>query len=321
MLEHFSTNESSVLCCLKSRRPEALEITKKSDNNMKDNLEELDDKIVLFNAFVSCLHNIVSNLPRQPLGKNFHHVYNTALLEPITESQEYREAFQYLKLSEKNGLTEILNSFISSLNAFLNYSEVEKLVTEANSLIEELINVGTFVKLQRSESAPSSSTPSSSEKNKLKSNNVKMDRFKLQEALLEQVREKKLNAKNPFEVLRDKIIDFLHHTFKKYLGTLPSTWAFSKIFYFDDVKILKQRIVGAPRNVAQMSLKFPWNYLQVDNLKIENDDDIPGHFPDVCIAYKLHLECGKLINLYDWLICWLQIVGKPRETEYAFFSK
>ena len=168
-------------------------------------------------------------------------------MEPITESQEYREAFQYLKLSEKNGLTEILNSFISSLNAFLNYSEVEKLVTEARSLIEELINVGTFVKLQRSESAPSSSTPSSSEKNKLKSNNVKMDRFKLQEALLEQVREKKLNAKNPFEVLRDKIIDFLHHTFKKYLGTLPSTWAFSKIFYFDDVKILKQRIVGAPR--------------------------------------------------------------------------
>ena len=24
-------------------------------------------------------------------------------------------------------------------------------------------------------------------------------------------------------------------------------------------------------------------------------------FPDICIAYKLHLECGRLINLYDWL--------------------
>ena len=319
MLEHFSTNESSVLCCPKSRRIEAFEKIAKN-SKMEDSLEQLDEKIVLFNAFVSCLHNLVSNLPRQPLGKNFHHVYNTALLEPITESQEYRESFQYLKLSEKNGLTEILNSFISSLNAFLNYSDVEKVVTEAKSLIEELTNVGNVVKLQRSESAPV--TPSSSEKNTLKSEKtVKMDRFKLQEALLEQVREKKLNSKNPFEVLRDKIMDFLHHTFKKFLGTLPSTWEFSKIFYFDDVKILKQRIVGAPRNVAQMSLKFPWNYLQVDNLKIENDDDIPGHFPDVCIAYKLHLECGKLINLYDWLICWLQIVGKPRETEYAFFSK
>ena len=128
MLEHFSTNESSVLCCPKSRRIEALEKIAKN-SKMKDNLEQLDEKIVLFNAFVSCLHNLVSNLPRQPLGKNFHHVYNTALLEPITESQEYRESFQYLKLSEKNGLTEILNSFISSLNAFLNYSDVEKVVT------------------------------------------------------------------------------------------------------------------------------------------------------------------------------------------------
>ena len=23
--------------------------------------------------------------------------------------------------------------------------------------------------------------------------------------------------------------------------------------------------------------------------------------PDICIAYKLHLECGSLVNLYDWL--------------------
>lgn len=31
------------------------------------------------------------------------------------------------------------------------------------------------------------------------------------------------------------------------------------------------------------------------------DTDIPPTLPDVCIAYKLHLECGRLINLYDWL--------------------
>ena len=23
--------------------------------------------------------------------------------------------------------------------------------------------------------------------------------------------------------------------------------------------------------------------------------------PDTCVAYKLHLECGQLINLYDWM--------------------
>jgi origin recognition complex subunit 3 len=30
--------------------------------------------------------------------------------------------------------------------------------------------------------------------------------------------------------------------------------------------------------------------------------------PDISIAYKLHLECGKMINLYDWLQSFLSIV-------------
>lgn len=30
-------------------------------------------------------------------------------------------------------------------------------------------------------------------------------------------------------------------------------------------------------------------------------ESISGAAPDICIAYKLHLECGRLINLVDWL--------------------
>lgn len=38
--------------------------------------------------------------------------------------------------------------------------------------------------------------------------------------------------------------------------------------------------------------------------------------PDVCIAYKLHLECGRLINLYDWF----QVGGLfyPCSTNFCF---
>lgn len=28
---------------------------------------------------------------------------------------------------------------------------------------------------------------------------------------------------------------------------------------------------------------------------------LDAKMPDVCIIYQLHLECGRLINLYDWL--------------------
>jgi len=36
------------------------------------------------------------------------------------------------------------------------------------------------------------------------------------------------------------------------------------------------------------------------------DDGISAALPDLCIVYKLHLECGKLINLYDWMQVCLQ---------------
>lgn len=43
--------------------------------------------------------------------------------------------------------------------------------------------------------------------------------------------------------------------------------------------------------------------------------------PDICIAYKLHLECGKLINLYDWLQAFLSIVDSTESNEEEDIGK
>ena len=40
-------------------------------------------------------------------------------------------------------------------------------------------------------------------------------------------------------------------------------------------------------------------YFQNEALKSE-EGCIPNVAPDICIAYKLHLECSRLINLVDW---------------------
>lgn len=48
---------------------------------------------------------------------------------------------------------------------------------------------------------------------------------------------------------------------------------------------------------------------QHKDLELATPADIPSCLPDVCIAYKLHLECGRYINLYDWFQCWLSIVS------------
>ena len=39
---------------------------------------------------------------------------------------------------------------------------------------------------------------------------------------------------------------------------------------------------------------------QNNSLRTE-EGTVSNAAPDICIVYKLHLECGRLINLYDWL--------------------
>ncbi|XP_010149587.1 PREDICTED: origin recognition complex subunit 3-like, partial [Eurypyga helias] len=36
---------------------------------------------------------------------------------------------------------------------------------------------------------------------------------------------------------------------------------------------------------------------------------ISNKAPDICIVYKLHLECGRLINLVDWLEAFATVVS------------
>lgn len=82
--------------------------------------------------------------------------------------------------------------------------------------------------------------------------------------LLEQAREKKAKAMNPFEHLREKIMSYLHSTFTTYLNSRPMQWnGFYRIFFFDDVDLVKQRLIGAPRNATQVALRSPNQYLEV----------------------------------------------------------
>ena len=41
--------------------------------------------------------------------------------------------------------------------------------------------------------------------------------------------------------------------------------------------------------------------LQDESLQIRDSHEIPRSFPDLCVAFKLMQEAGRLINLYDWM--------------------
>ena len=47
-------------------------------------------------------------------------------------------------------------------------------------------------------------------------------------------------------------------------------------------------------------------------MNIDPRDPDP-HLEDTQIAYRLYLECGKLINLYDWYIAFRTILERDEE--------
>ena len=244
------------------------------------------------------------------------------MLEPIIGTQEYREALCYLNLAGKMTLEKVLESFIDSLQG-LSHEEILNGRSEAKKLLDELQNP-----------VPVEEPAKESPKSCLESPKTgKLDRFKLQEALLERAKEKKRQKMSGFEVTRSKVIDFFNSVFKANLVS-PLEVVFHEVYFFEDPAKVKLRLQGNPRVALQTALQAPHFYLNVsylfkislgrcktglaearylflqnESLKVTTLEEIPPGLPDLSIAYKLHLECGRYINLVDWFTCWLSIRG------------
>lgn len=102
-----------------------------------------------------------------------------------------------------------------------------------------------------------------------------------------------------FESARKKLTDALLEIFTSHLQA-PRSLPLHEIFYFDRVSFMQSHLSPAPRSVIQRGLTQPLYYLS-EEAGDSVEDTVSPDQPDVCILYQLHLECGKLINLYDLL--------------------
>ena len=60
--------------------------------------------------------------------------------------------------------------------------------------------------------------------------------------------------------------------------------------------------MAAPRAVIQTALDDPKVYLESPDLPSSaGEGSIAASLPDLSVAYKLQGECGRLVNLYDWM--------------------
>lgn len=138
------------------------------------------------------------------------------------------------------------------------------------------------------------------------------DLFQLQKTLLEK-ESRRTRRMNPFEVLRSQVIEFIDSLVREYL-TPAELQPLSEVCYYSSSGVLRQRLNVTPRTSIQAALSHPFYYLQNESLKT-NSGTISSAAPDLCIVYKLHLECGRLINLYDWLEAYVTVMSAAEDQD------
>lgn len=135
----------------------------------------------------------------------------------------------------------------------------------------------------------------------------KSGRQQMLEKLKQSAKSNSVHHMSTFERAVNDCLEFFQVSFNKNLRPLSRAPAFNELFVFHDIQRVRRQIVGAPRGALHTALNDPHYYLQC-TCCATNDQLILPHLPDVCVAYKLHLECPKFINLYDWLLAFKTVL-------------
>ena len=91
--------------------------------------------------------------------------------------------------------------------------------------------------------------------------------------------------------------------------------ALHELFVFSDTSTVRKNIIGTPRAAMHSALNDPHFYLQCECCELETGQNLLSTFPDLTVAYKLHLECGRMINLFDWLQAFRSVVDYTDEDQ------
>ncbi|ERL84124.1 hypothetical protein D910_01470 [Dendroctonus ponderosae] len=274
-----------------------------------DKVVAIQRYIKRLHVFLRCLHALVYDLPGSPLGKNLRELYTLALTKSITQSAEYRESFQLLEFQSKDALQEKLRRIADILAQFVNKGSSKTKLRDFCVEIDRLVRI-----LQNTDVEESEKDEISLEEGL----GAMMDRKALKQALFSRSKQKS-KTQDKYEKLKQEILAYLSGQFEEYL-VHPSTLPFYEIFFFDDISI-KNHIIGIHRAAIHNALNDPHRYLQCKCCAISNKRTVKALMPDICIAYKLHLEWGKMINLYDWLMGFLCIVDPQEEDDLSDKSK
>ncbi|XP_075058852.1 origin recognition complex subunit 3 [Mixophyes fleayi] len=332
VVEHFYSQPLSVLCCglpemrnrvkrlshnqcenirhlssfmsyVESQTPDAQVKLLTNDNYVKEMtqkfLEDLDSYHENFIPVLRCLHHFTCILPKYPLGKQIRELYCACLERNVWDTEEYNSALQLLRMLAKDELVATLEKCVEVLKPYSGRQLGNTLKKLKEFLVHfQCLEGDNLENVDDDESLPQ------------KGLQKKTDLYQLQRTLLEMKETRRTKKLNKFESLRLEVVDFLDSCVRDYLAP-PEVQLLYEVVYFGAANILRRHLNAVPRMALHTALNNPSSYLK----SLENEGTLSSAAPDICITYKLHLECGRLINLYDWLEAFATVVNAGEESD------
>ncbi|XP_037944547.1 origin recognition complex subunit 3 [Teleopsis dalmanni] len=267
---------------------------------------------MVMRTFLEFLTALVNDLPKCPLGKFRRELYAICLSKDLVTQPEFRECWQYLSLMSKDEFVAKISSAIKATQEFL-LTEVDSLelandcatIVEAKlTTVKELLTniVMSGVETKKNEKK----TNSGEELKQLSS------RQDLKERLLQLSKQEKPGSE--FTKAVDEILKYIQTEIVEcHLTPLQRAPPLHELFFFTDISVVRKNIIGAPRAALHMALNNPHFYLQCKCCQLEEHTQLLQTLPDLSVAYKLHLECGRMINLFDWLQAFRSVVDYSEE--------
>ncbi|XP_043118160.1 origin recognition complex subunit 3 [Puntigrus tetrazona] len=334
MLEHFNSQPLSALCCQKqeallsaktlsernverirhlpsfmryveTQEPQEQVRLLTNDEHVKEVCQTLLKKLHKYHKnyypILQCLHSLTSSLPKFPLGKHIRELHVSCIEKNLWETEEYESALQLLRILAKDELVAALRKCAEILKS-----------ASSKKMLNVLRQLEGFIGRLETREDVSSEDSSGNGIISGKMEYQRTDLFQLQKTLLEK-ESRRTKRMNPFEVLRSEVIDFIDSLVREYL-TPAELQPLNEVCYYSSSGVLRQRLNVTPRTSIQAALSHPFYYLQNENLKTDAGA-ISSAAPDLCIVYKLHLECGRLINLYDWLEAFVTVMSSAEDQD------
>ncbi|KAG0250103.1 Origin recognition complex subunit 3 [Actinomortierella ambigua] len=122
-------------------------------------------------------------------------------------------------------------------------------------------------------------------------------------------------ALGSYTVLVNEICETIERIWKTWLVSYTSL-PFHEIFYYSQYRLQQKAFIPQLRASIQTALGHPEQYLNCICCKAsgpggQSQADLVLHtHPDTCILYKLYVECGRMINMYDWYSAFSAIIER-----------